>query len=334
MTSKIIIKQQGTIPVWQWMSHDECEFRSGIPGIIVDALQQDLLKSKGPYELTYINRQSGEEAVVCKVELCDGKAYALKIVRTVGVVSSEANFLNAWNDQGVQVPHIHNVYKFNDKIDILVMDYIDAPLLSEQYSSDERVRLGLSFEMGKILAQMHGVKGEGFGRPDNVNCFRGRFTSFAEEMNYEFNKRLPFLIDQGLVNSNCEKKVESSIEILNKEFQSKPPSLTHCDFRPRNIFYTQHNGLIVFDPNCRITVPTMCLALSLIRLACEGDTANPEESRKFLEGYTETLPIDQDMLRASILLRALLVLSTWVKKSKINDTSRLLAWLTNNKVMM
>lgn len=327
MALNIIINNQ--VPCWDWQSKQERSFREVFSTALALAVETLTGISSGNVILTIISGEASEESILTRIDLPSGLSLVVKANQVPGVLHAEWTFLNVWAQNGICVPSLKAFIPKSEAIpfDILTMEYIEAPLLDHAMTISERIHSSISKEMGSILALMHQVQGNGFGRPLCWTPEKGCVNSFTEEMSLEFPKRLLPLIEVGIITKVVFKLVDRAIEVVEGDCAKSNSVYTHSDFGPRNILLMDNKKLIIIDPNCRYSHPLMCLALTLLRSICETPDLILLEANEIQAGYNETRTLDSEILRACKLLRGLLILSTWVRKRKNHHASRLISYL-------
>lgn len=304
-----------------WMSEEETVLRQQAREYLQRAANSGLLASRK------IDRArvfpSGDTSVVFLIE-SPQLTYVTKMASHPETVETEAVFLKQWQEQGVKTPQVLALHTVDDQlpISILSLEYIETPVLST-LNTEQRVEKGIAREMGRTLARMHNATGEGFGLPVSNNKLQGCFTTFREEQQKLLEDDTSQLIKAGLLTNEDLIIARTAVDIMEDDLQAgRQPSLTHNDFRPYNIFYTE--PLTIFDPDPRITHPYMCLALSLIKAEVRSNPYGKSEASEILSGYSETGEIQDRVLSAAMVLRGMRTLSTWTRKGKAKNMKGLL----------
>lgn len=314
-----------------WMTKEQLLFRKEAINWLTIALREKILPNNGLFDIEFLNHKQSEESIVAKISAED-MTYVVKMVPTDGVVEAEAAFLQAWERLGIRVPSVISLLPPTKQVptSLLVMEYLNMPLLSSAVTSDELVKQGLAVEMGKTLAKLHQAKGHGFGRPIRHNVFQGRCDTFSEEMQQAlFAKSIDVLVTKGLIDNKILPIAKKAVDLLAVDIDGKQPILGHCDFRPYNLLLTSSNQLVVLDPNTRITHPAMCLALTLVRAIVENTQCGDKEYNDILSGYRSIVPIQDEIIKGAILLRGLMTLYVWVIKRKEMQSTRLITFLNS-----
>jgi Ser/Thr protein kinase RdoA (MazF antagonist) len=312
---------QQTPAIRHWMKSSEKEFRKKAKNFLFKAAKIGILPDRKIDKKHLKVFQKGSRSVVFCVNYGRENPYVVKMGNAKETIEAESAFLKRWNEAGVRVPKIIKRHLSNRRlpVSLTVMEYVDAPILSDVMDTKIRIKSGISFENGIVLARMHKVKGRGFGLVKSGRNIRGKFSSFRKEIEDNlFKMRIPELIEAGLLNLKIYEPLNKAIDMLDKETKSKiKPSFTHNDFRPYNMFYDK-GQVIVFDPNPKITHPYMCLSLTLIKslIETEKEIYGKKEYQEILRGYESVSKIDKKSLQAAFLVRSIMNMHIWWKKEE------------------
>lgn len=291
-----------------WMDTKEIDFRLKADEYLLVAQELGIIP-----KFTKNNRsffQEGESSVVIKIKTSEG-ILVIKL-SSRNNLEGEAFFLNKWRTCGIRTPQVFNLHTADSNLNIslLVLEYIDAPLLSEVFTKDQMIDKGIFRQLGKILSQIHQIKGSGYGQPQENHLNQGIHTTFTADIAHTFNLKNQYFDLQ-----------QSVIQIMEADcVKRSAPSLVHYDFRPYNMFST--SPITVFDPIPRITHPYMCLALPLLKSLVQDPDDNRENSQ-FIAGYEEVELVNINVLSAAIILRGLSMLEHWRKKGKTKNIDNL-----------
>jgi fructosamine-3-kinase len=262
-----------------------------------------------------------------------GIIYVAKMASTPESVEREVVFYKEWSKQDVKTPEVLKLHTADKKVPVSIvsLEYINSPILSQQYDVEKRVKTGVSREMGRTLARMHKAKGKGFGVPTSRDRTKGSFATFKEEYQGAFLRRkADWLIAQTVLTNKDILGIKTAINIIEKDvLAGMRPALTHNDFRPYNIFASK--PMTVFDPNPRISHPYICLALSLVGSDVETDPFSKNERDEILLGYSEITAINNRVLSAAIILGGMKKAYTWQKKREEDKVNRLMALLRKHQ---
>ena len=310
--------QNEKLRIKEWMRPHEVELRSNAVAYIEKAIQLKLLPDNDVSSFEAFSK--GESSVVFKVETKSGPYVVKMRNKEEDRALAEAYFYRMWRQNGVRTPRVFLARQADEEIPVSlsVMEYIDAPVLSEKMVVNERIKSGLSKEMGRVLAKMHQVKGNGFGYPVGNNFF-GSHKTFGEQMFEELKRRKILLLKQeGIISNGDADYARKAINVIENDGDTLP-SLTHYDYGAYNIFAT--HPLTIFDPNPCFTHPVMDLALALITPTV---TDHPQEGDQILAGYKEVNPMSDRVVSAGIVLRGLMKARTWSRKKLDNRMQRLI----------
>lgn len=267
--------------------------------------------------------QRGISSLISIIDAANEKS-VLKIPLNSKVAAGEAQFLNAWEQAGVKVPHIFEEGSMGGH-SFIHMEFIDAPILSEAYSPEELAQNGLAKEMGRILRRMHATEAKGFGLVVEGNAQFDTFDAWIT--NEDIEKRISYTKEHNLL-SDEHGSIELAQEIL-KEHVARGSTSSYChdDFGSANIFAT--DPLTVFDPNPRFNNGYLDLGRGAVLLLAFGKSPD-----LMIEGYFENDSRDERVLHASILLNTYTKFPYW---HKTNSKSRILnmqEYLTQNKSLL
>lgn len=302
------------------MSLSELKFRKNAYKYLITAKAQGILPGQRLKSIFFF--PSGENSVVSKITT-EQKPFVVKMRKDIGILEIEKTFLNEWSKQNVTTPKILTSHTSNKNlpVSILILEYINAPLLSDAMNPSEMLKKGITRKLGSILANMHKAKGEGFGIPRIENNTRGKFDTFSEYIETNlFKEKLPWLVKKGILTQKSIIFAQKAVTIIEADIESGTlPSLIHNDFGPYNIFYTR--PLTVFDPIPEINHPSLCLASLLLRhLIDSSDKSTEKEIQKekdeVLNGYRKITPISDLVIMSGSILKSLIILSRWQKKHK------------------
>ena len=247
----------------------------------------DLFKDK---EVNVTFAQKGISSLVCIIESSNEKL-VLKIPLSVSHSLGEGQFLKAWEQAGVKVPHVIEEGMLGEH-SYALMEYVDAPILSEVYNNEELLENGIYFEMGQTLSAMHEPRAEGYGR---VVDGHAEFVEFKDWINSEDMQKRYQYVGENMFLGEEHGSLATAIEILTKHDNSeKKSSYCHDDFGASNIFAT--HPITVFDPNPRFNNRYLDLGRSVFIRICH-DGIFPQQ---FLDGYFGDKPYDEKVLHASI----------------------------------
>ena len=329
MKKKQEIKTLNKPFIANWMNSQELEFRINVEDYLLKAAELGLLQGRHIKNKTIF--PTGETSVVFKIETEAGTS-VVKMTKNPGILEAESAFLQLWSTNGVKTPTIIKLHTANERFptSILSMEFIDAPMLEDE-TPQSRIHRGISREIGKTLAKMHRITGEGFGQPIINNKIHGTFNTLREEIvNNVLGTQAEWLLRQGIIKPDDLLVAETALNILENDLKEKKfPSLTHNDMGMHNAFAT--NPIPVFDPIPLITHPYLCLALCLIVIEQESNDYGKQESVEILLGYSKISPVVSRSLDAAIYLKSIEKLYPWSKKGKKKSVAMLHSILIKTK---
>lgn len=256
----------------------------------------------------------------------DGEKIVLKIPLRVGHSKGEAQFLKAWEQAGVRVPHLIEEGMLGEH-SYSLMEYVDAPILGETYNNEECIEKGIYFEMGHSLRLMHTPEAEGYGRIVDGKAEYAEFKDLLLGEN-KLQKRIQYVEENKLLgdeHGSLSLAFEILIEHVKRENKS---SYCHNDFGTYNIFAT--HPITVFDPNPEFNNRYLDLGRTvMLRIANDGIFLE-----QLIEGYFEDKPYDQRVLHASILLNACMKFHYWNQVKKLKGIKNVQDYLIQNKHLL
>lgn len=318
--------------VESWMRPGEIHLRQNARDYLNKAVELQLLLDNNVQNVKAFSQ--GESSVVFRV-YTESNTYVVKMRGDDEGLEAEASFLNAWEKQGVKVPHIYSVRSANKDlpVSILVMEFINAPILSKSMSTNEMVKKGITRELGRTLARMHEATGTGFGFSRKSDELTGIFGSLTEEIDQTlFGKHTNWLIQKGVITERDVEIARKATKILEEDIRNgTKPTLTHNDFRPYNMFATE--PITIFDPDPRITHPAIDLAYSTLKPLI-NKPASIDEKDEFLAGYREIHTVDDRILAAATVLRGVRKLHTWQRKGRTGQVKKLREVINRNQKLI
>jgi fructosamine-3-kinase len=280
----------------------------------------NLFKDK---EINVMFAQKGVSSLVCIIESSNEKL-VLKIHLSISHSLGEGQFLKAWEQVGVKVPHVIEDGMINGHAYTL-MKYIDAPILSEMYNNKELLDKGIYFEMGHTLSVMHSPKAEGYGL---VVDGKAEFTEFKDWINSEdMQKRYQYVAENMLLGEE-HGSLATAIEILTEHANSeKKSSYCHDDFGASNIFAT--SPITVFDPNPRFNNRYLDLGRTVYNHMAKGVFP-----KQLVDGYFENKPYNEKVLHASILINSYFKFPYAHKTKRLEIMENIKEYLIKNRHLL
>lgn len=321
MNSGRSVSVSGSPRIFEWMTKEERHFRRALPSFIASDAGVRLLGLTEQSIDVDFEVGAGEECATAFVTVNGAEQLLLKSCRTKGMLLAESYCLERWSIV-VRTPRVVKLVTRENPCgaEFLLMERIEGRTIGDVNSP---LTIDIAETMGRMLARMHSIRGHGFGRlrfgRDGLPA--GTFATLEEELTHEFSRRLPSLVGSRSSAAAASEHVKLSIEVLADDLKSSNPSITHCDLKGGNVILAHDGQLTVIDPNCRVTHPAMCLSASLLHLRCSEHGRAMAEA--LLDGYRSVQPIPDRVLRASLLLRGLLTLSTWIRKAKLKQAAAL-----------
>ncbi len=270
-------------------------------------------------EVSVTFAHKGISSLISIIETSDEKL-VLKIPLSQSHAGGEAQFLKVWEGAGVKVPRVIEEGTFEEH-SYTMMEFIDAPVLTDAYSVEEREEKGIFLEMGRTLRRMHGPEAEGYGR---VVEGKPEFANFNDWLYSEdMEKRVAYVKEQGLL-TEAHGSIAQAFETLEAHVKADPKSsYCHDDFGGANIFATA--PITVFDPNPRFNNGYLDIGRSVLI-----HQANGVSPTQLIEGYFEDGLYDKETLYAAILLNTYTKFPYWHKVKRTEQIQRMQVYLTDH----
>ncbi|HVY56201.1 MAG TPA: phosphotransferase, partial [Thermodesulfobacteriota bacterium] len=148
--------------------------RTGLVPMIEEYVSKhDLFKGKD-VSIYFIEKGAG--SLVAKIETNDEKLI-LKVPLSLAFSKGEGLFLKTWENAGVKVPRVYEEGSFGE-LSYILMEYIDAPVITGRYSPEESLKKKIYVDLGKTLRTMHAPKAEGFGGVVDGKAEYSRFSDW------------------------------------------------------------------------------------------------------------------------------------------------------------
>jgi fructosamine-3-kinase len=266
---------------------------------------------------------NGVSSLVCILE-SGGEKVILKIPLRTDRASSEPMFLKVWEQAGVKVPHVYEEGKIGDH-SYALMEFVDAPLLSELYSSGELEERKIYSEMGQALRKMHTPEANGFGR---VIDSKAEFETFKDWLSSDYIKeRVDYIKENNLLteeHGSLSKVFETLETFIGDRTVS---SYCHFDFGAGNMFGT--DPITIFDPNPEFNHRFIDLGRTLAIHIAGGISPS-----QLITGYFSDDEYSPQAIQASIVLNAVTKFPYWNKKKKQKHIQNLQSYLLENKHLL
>ncbi len=267
--------------------------------------------------------EKGVSSLVSILETSDEKL-VLKIPLSLAFAEGEDLFLKTWAEAGVKVPDVIEAGKLNGHSYILYT-FVDAQVLDDVYTHEEKIDQGIYLEMGKTLRRMHEPEAHGYGR---VVGGEAEFQSFEEWLSSpDMQKKIDYVIGNGLI-SDAHGSFDVACGVL-KDFVSKNKKSSYChdDFGALNIFATA--PITVFDPNPKFNHGYLDLGKTIVNQLKYG--LFPKE---LVEAYFGDESCDERALHASVFVNACMKLPYQHKKNKPEIVRNIQEYLIKNKHLL
>lgn len=265
---------------------------------------------------------TGVSSLVCLLESPLNK-YILKMKLRPSAVNAEASFLKKWEDIGVRVPHIYECGKIGE-YNYILMEHIDADILSAVYNSEELILKNKFFEMGQVLRRMHSLVTDGFGPWGEEE--KAKYKTFED---WTINdKHIPNQITYTKENNLLPKEIFGSIDEIIKKLiryteNDKRSTYCHFDFSPGNILNTE--PITIFDPVCLVNHPYLDLAKSIVQSI--GVCGEGKIAEQLISGYFDKEIYDKEVVKNFVLFVAVIKFPYWHKKGNTKSIEAVISYL-------
>ena len=286
-----------------------------VPQIEYFLSNHDFFKTK---QVNVTFKDKGVGSLVCILETTEEKL-VLKIPLSKTFSEGEGLFLKVWEKVGVKVPNIIEEGKITEYSYIL-MEFINAPLLSEKYSSDEMIEKGIDLEVGKVLNMMHQPHAEGYGHVING---KAQYVTFQEWLNDKKLKEAISYVQENKLLGSEHGSLSIALKLLTEHANNNQSSYCHFDYGSSNIFAT--DPITVFDPNPQFNNGYLDLGLSVFNCISAG--VSPKQ---LITGYFGNKPFNEKVLHASVLLNSYIKLPSRHMKGKSEHIKNIQDYLSKN----
>jgi fructosamine-3-kinase len=302
------------------------ERRLGLLPHVKEFISTHVLFRNKATRVTFATR--GISSLVSTIETPTEKV-VLKIPLSRDYSHGESQFLNTWEQVGVSVPHVMESGVI-DEHPYVLMEYVDAPTLSEKYTHEELVEKGIYSEMGQTLRKMHSAVAEGYGR---VVDGKAKFATFTEWIDSkDMQHRVEYVREHGLLDEQHGAFAEIRDMLIHHDHTNPVSSYCHDDFGSANIFATE--PITIFDPNPRFNNGYIDLGRSLMIHIANGGT--DESKMQLLDGYFGGNQHDQEALHASIALATYMKFPYWhkVRSKRVAMIENITSYLVKNRHLL
>lgn len=236
-----------------------------------------LFKNEDRVEIEFAHK--GISSIVAIIETPNDKL-VLKIPRSKTFSAGEGQFLQVWEDAGVDVPQVVETGEMHG-YPYTLMKYVDAPTLDTKYTSEELLEKGIFLEMGKTLRRMHSQKVDGYGFVVDGKPECATVEEWLESA--DIQKYLEYVREYGLLKGDggLEETLAHSLAVIRQNAAKERSTYCHTDFCPSNIFATE--PITVFDANPKFN--SGYYDLGRIRASQIAHGTLGKSTEQLLEGY-------------------------------------------------
>lgn len=292
-----------------------------VPHIQNFVIEHDLFKHEAEVGIEFAH--TGISSVIAIIDTPAGK-WVLKIPRNKTHTAGEAQFFAVWESAGATVPRILETGELKD-FPYTLMEYIDAPTLDSEYTTEELASKGLFTEMGKILRRMHAERVTGYG---HVVDGKPEFATVEAWLaGDDMKKRFDYIAEHNLL-EGIEAELPKALGVITQHAKTEASTYCHDDFFPANMFAT--NPITIFDPQPRFNSGYYDLGrITLVNIAFK----NSEESLKqLLDGYFGEEACDKQVLNAYTFLAFCIRCRYWHQSGRAEELTRVKEYFSKNQM--
>lgn len=300
------------------------ERRMALVPLIRDYLSTHALFKDKDVSVSFLEKGVG--SLVSKVEISE-KTFVLKVPLSLTFSRGQGLFLRVWESVGVKVPRIYEEGSFGE-LSYILMEYIDAPVLTDAFQGEDLAKEKLYITLGKTLRLMHTPKSDGYGSVVNGRAEYSRFIDWVSGP--DMQKRVDYINEHKLLSIE-HGSLPIAFEIMTAHAESqKYSSYCHDDFGTSNIFAT--DPITVFDPNPRFNNGYMDLGRSIVMLA--GNRQTDLQIEQLIEGYFGNESYNKKALQAAVLINATMKLPYSHKKGRTELISNIQKFLSERSGLL
>lgn len=196
---------------------------------------------------------------------------------------------------GINIPDVLQLGKIENR-SYVIMEYIPQRTMDEEGFNSEDIE-----EMGKILKQIHSIKGSGFGKIKK------------ESLQGEYRKFSDYITNQFLDGKRYDrKKLERHLEIIDSYYSKNQEATVFChmDFSLSNtIKYNEKYYVIDFGNESGFNY----FVFDLVKVFINDFQQNFKKD--FLKGYGD-LDIDKDVLNSFVYIVGVRKIESWLRRGK------------------
>ncbi len=274
-------------------------------------------------EVTVTFSSKGVSSLVSIIETPDERL-VLKVPLRIMFSEGEGQFLKVWERAGVRVPHVIEEGTMGEHSYVL-MEYIDAEILSEKYDNEQLVEKGIITEMGRILRVMHTPEAEGYGRVVEGKAEYPKFEDWLESD--DIKDRIEYAKKHKFLGDKLELLLPATFKALTDQAaKDNKSSYCHDDFGASNIFAT--DPITIFDPNTRFNNRYIDLGRTVAITVSTGKY--DKVVGQLIKGYFEEEAYNHKALLASVLLNSCMKFPYWDKTKKFKRIKNVQDYLLKN----
>lgn len=292
-----------------------------VPHIEQFVAQHDLFKEEAEVGIEFAHK--GVSSVIAIIDTPTNK-WVLKIPRSKTFSAGEGQFLKVWEGAGVSVPHVIEAGELHGS-PYTLMQFVDAPTLDNEYSSEELLANGTYAEMGKTLRLMHSQSADGFGF---VVDGKPEFTTADEWLEgHDMKTRFDYINEHNLL-VGVEEIFEKALKIIKHHSKEEGSTYCHDDFGPHNIFAT--DPITVFDANPKFN--NGYYDLGRVKFADIAYGGSGESSKQLLDGYFGDEECDDEVLNAYTFLTFCMKCPYWHKTGREKELETVKKYFCDNQL--
>lgn len=199
------------------------------------------------------------------------------------------------NTLGVHTPEVYEIGKHNGR-DYVLMEYLEGTKLNRDPRPETFT------ELGKIMKDLHKIKGSGFGKiqedTSNDGPVRGQFTDLSEYIKKKFLKNVTYELET----------VDHHLEKIARQYEDCPSVFCHMDLSTSNTIARDGKiYMIDFGNDAGLNYGLFDVAKSII---------NDSRFVTVYEGYKKSYGFDPVILESFVYIIGLRKIASWRRRGK------------------
>lgn len=275
--------------------------------------------------------QQGTFHKLFAAELADGVEVVIRVGALGPQVRDFQMLVEAWvadivRGRGLPVPQVYHVdvRREHAPFDFAVVERGRGTALSVFDDYEERTRMLLR-EVGRLLAQVHSIQGDGYGfidaapavqRGDSMRTLSGLCDVWSDYLVLKLAEHLDRCVALGAISAQEAKRIEALFAALKNTCDDAPAALLHGDPGSHNFLVDDGRISAILDwEDAQLGDPVFDVA--------NWATFHPERRHAvFLDGYASVAPLSADFEVRFWLYYLRIALSKTVHRARFGYTDR------------